>query len=354
MRRLDDEDGAAAVMIGLMLIVLLGFGAIAVDVGALFTERRELQNGADAAVLAVAQNCASGDAEPACDVGPQGNRLATARTFADANARDGSAAVAADGVAVDFAAARATVTTTSFNNGEGTVQHWFAPILASFSSDPDSLAATEVSAQSTAIWGPPAFGTFPTLPLTFSECEYAAFLDAGAGSAEAPWTVANNGAPQRIYLQGGNKHQPGEDCEVGPAGQDLPGGFGWLPDATTKSDKDQCEAEIVGGTSPADPGASSPCTKGWLEANLLNSTILLPVFSDVSKDGKTYTFSSYAAFYVTGYSFKGAGEPGKTGPCKNPLPDCIEGWFTTGSIPDGVVDPTAPDTGVRVVQLVLN
>ena len=40
--------------------VLLGLGAMVIDVGQLYQERAELQNGADAAALAVAKSCALG------------------------------------------------------------------------------------------------------------------------------------------------------------------------------------------------------------------------------------------------------------------------------------------------------
>ena len=44
-----------------MLVALIGVGALVIDVGRLYVERRDLQNGADAAALAVAQDCAAGD-----------------------------------------------------------------------------------------------------------------------------------------------------------------------------------------------------------------------------------------------------------------------------------------------------
>jgi hypothetical protein len=346
MRRLNQEDGAAAVMIGLMLMVLFGFGAIAVDVGAMFTERRELQNGADAAVLAVAQNCAAGDADPACDVGPQGDRLATARTFADSNARDGAAAVADDGVVVDYAAARATVTATSLNDGEGFVRHWFTGFL------PSGPEGTEVAATSTAIWGPVSFGSIGTLPLTFSQCEYDKFVASGAGSAEAPWTTANNGQPQIIYI-----HGDAEECNAGPSGQDLPGGFGWL-ETTTNSD---CEALIVDAWVGVDPGASpsqGACSPATVEAEILNKVVFLPVFNadnGLTGNNAEYRIYTYAAFYVTGYNFGGQYKTptSSTAPCSG-SDRCIAGWFTTGSALDGVVDPGAPDLGVRTVQFVQN
>ncbi len=55
--------------------VLTGMGALVVDVGQLYQERAELQNGADAAALGVAKSCALGTCTPA-----------VAAQLADANA----------------------------------------------------------------------------------------------------------------------------------------------------------------------------------------------------------------------------------------------------------------------------
>ena len=51
-RSFRDESGVAIVQVALSLAVLLGFGAIAVDAGMLYTKRTELQRTADAAALA--------------------------------------------------------------------------------------------------------------------------------------------------------------------------------------------------------------------------------------------------------------------------------------------------------------
>ena len=79
-----DDAGATIVIVALMMVVLLGMGALVIDVGQLYAERRELQNGADAAALAVAQDCAGGDCR---------DETTTAGTYADDNAHDGKAAV---------------------------------------------------------------------------------------------------------------------------------------------------------------------------------------------------------------------------------------------------------------------
>lgn len=51
-RHLKHEDGASAVLVALVVVMLLGFTALAIDVGYMYSTRNELQNIADAAALA--------------------------------------------------------------------------------------------------------------------------------------------------------------------------------------------------------------------------------------------------------------------------------------------------------------
>ena len=51
-----------AVIVAISLTALIGMAAFAIDVGALYGERRQLQSGADAGALAVAEDCALGEA----------------------------------------------------------------------------------------------------------------------------------------------------------------------------------------------------------------------------------------------------------------------------------------------------
>ena len=53
--------GAVAIMVALLAVVIFGIAAYVIDISALYQERRELQNGADAAALAIARDCAMGD-----------------------------------------------------------------------------------------------------------------------------------------------------------------------------------------------------------------------------------------------------------------------------------------------------
>ena len=57
-RMLYNEDGAVTALVALMLVVLMGFGALAVDVGSLYKARREMVTAADAAALAGARELA--------------------------------------------------------------------------------------------------------------------------------------------------------------------------------------------------------------------------------------------------------------------------------------------------------
>ena len=61
-RRLGDERGAAAVVLSFLMVPMLGFAAIAVDIGALYAERARLQTAADAAATAQARSPPAGTA----------------------------------------------------------------------------------------------------------------------------------------------------------------------------------------------------------------------------------------------------------------------------------------------------
>jgi hypothetical protein len=59
--RFSEERGAAAITVGLTLVVLFGSGALAVDLGDLWQSRRHLVTATDAAALAAAQSEALGE-----------------------------------------------------------------------------------------------------------------------------------------------------------------------------------------------------------------------------------------------------------------------------------------------------
>ena len=160
-RRAGDERGATAVLVSLLLVPMLGFAAIAVDVGALYAERARLQIAADAAALAVAQDCARGNC---------GDMLATARALVTAN--DGEASAAQPVLSSD----PLSVTV----EGSTPKEHWFAPVIGHDS--------TAVSAVATVGWGGPSGGT-SVLPLIFSWCSFQAQTNGGLPSTTTKQTI---------------------------------------------------------------------------------------------------------------------------------------------------------------------
>lgn len=58
MRGLTPDQGNVSIIVAVMLTVLLGAGAIVVDVGAMYLQAERLQAGTDAAALAIAEECA--------------------------------------------------------------------------------------------------------------------------------------------------------------------------------------------------------------------------------------------------------------------------------------------------------
>ena len=285
-RRLDDERGATAVMLSLLMIPMLGFAALAVDVGALYAERARLQVAADAAAIAVAQDCSRGNC---------GDMLATAQALITANDGAGTAAypvLSGDPLSV-------TVT------GSTPQEHWFAPVLGHDS--------TAVSASATVGWGSPSRGT-SVLPLTFSWCSFKAQTGGGIPSSETVQTV-------RLTKSDGLA-----DC-TGPSGNVVPGGFGFIGTSTgtceVTSAVDQKLISSTGNTPP------SGCAVADFAA-FVGQTVLLPIFDDFGGTGSSawYQVYGYAAFHITGYDFGGQYNTDKK-VCGNGGDErCVTGYFT--------------------------
>jgi Flp pilus assembly protein TadG len=307
MRRLKDDRGAVAVMVAVIMVPLLVCTALVVDIGSAYVRKRELQNAADAAVLAVAQDCAGG----AC-----GNTSSTASTFAQANVLSGTAS------AVPVVTGNsATVTTSS------TVDFTFAPVIG--------INQQTVTATATAVWGSPVGGT-TALPLAFSWCAFAAQTGGGVPTGTTPTTIL----------------LPKTDATActGPTGNPVPGGFAWL-----KADSTGCTStsSITVNQTASDPGRSLPssCSPADFVA-LQNKTFLLPIYDKFGGTGSTawYHIYAYAAFRLTGYNF--GGQYKWNAQCTG-NDSCITGYFTV------LVDPSnaftygtgTPDLGARIVTL---
>lgn len=283
MRRLNgrqmEERGAISVVVALLLVALLGFTAIAVDVGMLYSEKAQLQNGADASALLVAQKCAKNDTDAACS-----STSAPAAAVASSNALDGQSNVKS--LAVDKVNRLASATVGAQEQGKepNKVTLFFARALG--------MASTEVNASSIGTWGSPKAGR-TAFPLAFSVCQVKDSI---------------GGALQLLQDHGVNQNA---DCLYGPSGATVEGGFGWLV-----QDTGVCGGNIdldvnEGGS---DPGNNAPnnCTatlQKWVDEITAGRdiTVLLPVYTSVTGtgNGAVYHLIAFAAFKVTGWKFTG-------------------------------------------------
>jgi Flp pilus assembly protein TadG len=142
MRRLRAERGNASIIVALMATTLIGAGALAIDLGAMMVRHSQLQAGADAAAMAIAQQCAQfvvSDQTGNCNAT---QALATATNYFAANL-PGITADVTQPVITTYYDGRAGMVTVKAGTQDPTIFGW---ALAA-----DSL---DVSAAATARWGP--------------------------------------------------------------------------------------------------------------------------------------------------------------------------------------------------------
>ena len=218
LEELRREDGVSAVLIALMIIPLLAMAALVIDIGMMYWEVRQLQNGADAAAIAIAQECA--DDEATCP----GNAQAVADAFTDVNSNDEASSAVVD---LDVANRIVTVTAeTVESDGSTGLTLFFARIL--------NAAPETYGRAATAIWGPAGLPEV-SIPLTIAQCE---------------WDLRDGDGNATILIKG----NPGaNECldDTNP-GMYEPGGFGWL-DPTLEG----CAAEVLEWT-PGNTGNTPP------------------------------------------------------------------------------------------------
>ncbi|KHL05050.1 pilus assembly protein TadG-related protein [Sinomonas humi] len=273
----DCERGAVAVVTALLLVVLLAVGALAVDGGMLYGKRAQLQSGADAAALAVGQKCAASLTDPQCT---STSTLAT--SLAQSNMLAGQAGIAS--LTVDTTGQTVTAVTQPLQPGmqPGSVSLFLAQTLG--------ITSASLGATATVAWGSPSKGIAP-FPLAFSVCQVQGMI---------------NGDYQLLESHGSGANP---NCNYGPSGQVVPGGFGWLV-----QDSGQCGATINIATSEggSDPGNNPPQNCNTILQNWVNTlqagqrvVVLLPVFTGVTGtgSGSIYTLSGFAAYNVIGWNF---------------------------------------------------
>jgi hypothetical protein len=283
---------------------MIGFTAIAVDLGAVYAQRAKLQNGADAAALAVAQQCAPRQLQKVCP-----GTSDTASRFVTANATSAASVVGTP--TVDWNAHTATVLDSAVQ------QHWFAPVLG--------INSTTVRATATARWEGASTGT-KALPLVFSLCEWK-YQTAGG--------VISTTVERTIFL---TKSSPALPCQ-NPSGNVVPGGFGYVDTTGGKCQVTSNMNDTVTSSTGNNPPAG--CSPGDFQS-MKGETVLLPIFDDSGQQGSSawYHIYGYAAFKITGWYFGGQYS-------SNPQPclssdRCITGYFTN-LVTVGEDFPSSPD-----------
>jgi len=156
LRRLgSNDDGAVAVIVAIMMVVVLGMAALVIDIGGISSRKGMLQNAADAAAMAVAQACADQGSVTACSM-TSAQATSLASRIAVKNVNDGQVTVAP----VTFPTAYTVTVAVS-----GTQKDFFASVFGT--------TRSAVTATATAQWVP----TATPIPLAFNACEFPAPSD---------------------------------------------------------------------------------------------------------------------------------------------------------------------------------
>jgi Flp pilus assembly protein TadG len=304
-RRLREEKGAAAVFVALVMTVVLGSAAIAVDVSSEYADHHQLRNGADAAALAVALDCARGDC---------GSYQVTARTAVQDNLTSADATVATPTASVSATTATVTARATS--------THLFGAILG----QPKSA----VSATSSASWIPTTRGR-ANFPLIISYCEYQG-------------QVARHPLGNKSTFRINATTQLGGAC-AGPDGTTTLSGYAVTnPDVSTGCRTTSTLGSFVTGYADMYGSRLPPyCTNAYL-GGLIGSDLLIPVWDQVS--GTSVADMKYHVWGYAAFHFKGV-EAWATDPA-------LIGYFTYAAQQSDATTAsttTAPDLGARSVYL---
>jgi Flp pilus assembly protein TadG len=351
-----DERGVVAAIVAILLGagVLTGTCALVIDVGQIYQERAELQNGADAAALGVAKSCALG----ACTPGAAG-QLADGNASALTGGTEGVQLVCGSGSLGGCPASTGSITDcpppaagtnfvdvyTATQTASGSTL--LPPVFATTLLGNSGYQGTTVHACAQAEWGAPSAATADAL--TISACEWDQATQQGTVYAPAP-PYSQNAVPaasfdQVLTLNPGNHN----GCATEPAGADGPATFGWAADTTGN-----CSLPVSAPTFPesADGSMSPSCQQVLQNAQQSQIPILVPVYVSVNAAADTYNLQGFADFVVTGYNLPGFDASDWLDPANTCTSTtyCLNGYFVQGVIPStGSI--AGPNLGVSVIDL---
>lgn len=364
------DRGTVALLVAVLIGsgVLLGCAALTIDVGNLQAERRQLQNGADAAAYSAMSQCAKGTCPTAAGLqGLTGQNAADGFTYVrrvdggqavcgqvSAPATIPSCSALLGGVAdlndcptpPSLPAQWVRVyTQTELKDGSTILPYYFAQTLTGAQSD----RTQQTCASAGLVGGYPAI----TLPVTNSMCSWNAATANGTKFAPlppyspAPKAYSSPPGPgpvptlpaslatyaTQINEQGTKADSDSSKCKSSTSGQYISGGFGWLASDGT------CHADINADTGivSSDPGGSIPSDCKNVIAGLVGTIVYIPIFTEIDGSGGKgsggwFRIDGVAAFYLAGYGSPAAKPKSYDGytsslGCDGASYSCLWGWY---------------------------
>jgi len=387
-RRRDSEHGAVAAVVAILLAagVLFGSGALVIDVGVLYSEREQLQSGADAASFRIAMDCVrlATTATPCTASG----ETSVAVTYAQKNALDGkaNAQVCLNGSGCPAwltgtacpplptppsgtaTGSYVEVRTSTLTSNNGTV----VPPVFGGTLPGINYSGTRVGACGRVNWGPPA-NPGRVFALGISLCDWKRMTNSGTSyfgpigtlagglglyttlGLPNPATAGNaeSGIPAVLPLTALGLPVP--SCTTPTVDLTVPRGYVWLGDANSVAPDSQCTISVnVGDWAHSNvlAGAlSNQCVSRLAALRTAKQPILVPIYDQIQPAVLSltpgYHIVGFAPFVVTAYtSLLGgllagvtstlSGTGGLTNPVNTVLcgvGQCIYGYFTRTVVP---------------------
>lgn len=358
--RLGDDRGAVMVLVGVLLAagVLTGMLAIVIDLGRVYAERRIVQNGADAAALALAQHCARARTDPACQ--SQGNAVAVAQDLANGNAPDGITQVSEVCGSTPLAGCGATTATWSNcidppgvsryarvrTNTQTSSGDLFFPAIFAGLTSPTGKPNLSVGACAQATWGT-ASSAMILLPFVLPACPNVPYGEA-------------------VVIEDFDPAAPNTSCTTldGTVLDSVTKGFAF---ADLPGDNMVCTVPVaidVGDVIPVETSLTQLCGPDITQALdpfvASGDPLVFPVVGGHEQTGQgqyAFTIITFRSFVLYGYKLKnkqgGQAPPGgwASTACKQGAQrSCLYGTFIEEVVPGDIGD--GPDLGVVAIALI--
>ena len=348
------DEGVVALVVTMLFgaLVFVTLLALVVDLGVARLEQRQLQNGAEAASVRAAQDCAlNGTTGHTCGA------LAPLIALASLNSAHGSETVTATGLCGQGSANLspcgpgtlqdcpttptqanwAQVTTSTWWSGSAFIPQFFSQSL---------IAPKTLTACAQAAWGPPS-ELLATTPFAIGQSCWQAQNSGEGYPPNPPYTATTEPTSFEVALVLGSDNQAQHSCTVTAAGT---GGFGWV-DPTSSS---LCTLDLQYGQTSQSTGASlsnAACqaemtsmvnasevsNNKWTPA-YFNRVTYIPLYDTSTGSGGTnasYHITGFAAFYMTGFQAPSLGKQAAPRVAANACSSssvCVYGWFVQASI----------------------